>query len=176
MMRQSLTGWMLPLLQVYFHPADALSHASPDLSASLTASLPGQPPLDPGERQMERTCRKLHRPVIRMEGTPVKLRRPVSRIWRGTLLPAYHNSLPPSFLHGPVPPPTSPAGAACAAAYQLPSHSGQGKPIEEWSVADVQVRNSGLRGKSFRRCQSGASRVALITASPQVHSLLTGML
>ena len=44
---------MLPLLQVYFHPADALSHASPDLSASLTASLPGQPPLDPGERQMD---------------------------------------------------------------------------------------------------------------------------
>ena len=126
---------------------------------------------------MERTFQKLHRPVIRMEGPPVKLRRPVSRIWRHVAASlSYHKSLPPSFLHRPVPTSSSPAGAACAAAYQLPSHSGQGKPIEEWSVADVQVRNSGLRGKSFRRCQSGASRVALITASPQVHSLLTGML
>ena len=146
LMRLPLSWWMPPLLQVYFHPADALSHASPDLSASLTSSWPGQPPLDSGERLMEPG------PAGSFIGAPV-----LQICWHHVAVHStYHDSLLPSLLHGrQTVSPSPPAGAACAAAYQLPSEPG--KPVEEWSVADVQVWNGGggILSEGVRAAEAG---------------------
>ena len=80
-----------------------------------------------------------------------------------TLLSTYHDSLLPSLLHGrQTVSPSPPAGAACAAAYQLPSEPG--KPVEEWSVADVQVWNGG--GGFSPKVSERRKRVSTYTVLP----------